>query len=165
MLCLLSPQDEEIVYAAISCHNLPKVPENPNQRCFFHSMILRDADKLDILKVMDDYYNEKDKFPNPALEMGLPDTPEYSRDLINDILNNRIASTAEARTCNDLRLTRLSWVFDMNFYETFRLLMEKEYIEKTIAKLPQNNEIEKVHDHLKKYVASMISDMGGENQI
>ncbi|MDW7733358.1 MAG: HD domain-containing protein [Methanolobus sp.] len=157
VLSSLPPEEQEIIYEAISFHNLRTVPENLEQRCLFHSMLVRDADKLDILKVLDDYYAVKDKCPNPALELGLPDVPEYSQYLISDILNNKISSTSGVRTCNDLRLTRLAWVFDMNFTETFRLLVENRYIEKTMAELPGNQDMDKVHAHLKRYIDNVLS--------
>ncbi|MBN2109517.1 MAG: HD domain-containing protein [Methanosarcinaceae archaeon] len=157
VLSSLSREEHEIICEAISYHNIQKVPDDLDQRCLLHSRLVRDADKLDILKIMDDYFSVKDDLPNPALELGLPDIPEYSQYLIYDILNNRIASTAEARTFNDLSLTRLAWVFDINFTETFRIVMEKGYIERTIASLPQTKEIMEVHSHLKRYMDSMLS--------
>ncbi|WP_406657897.1 HD domain-containing protein [Methanolobus sp. ZRKC2] len=157
ILSFLPSQEKEIIYAAISYHNLKDLPENLNKRCLFHSMLVRDADKLDIFKILDDYYKVKNTFPNPALESELPDIPEYSQYLIRDILSNKISSTVEARTCNDLKLARLAWVFDMNFTETLRLVLEKGYIDKTIAELPQNKEIDEVHAHLKNYMYSALS--------
>lgn len=164
MLSCLSPDEQEVIYTAIFYHNVQKIPEDIDKRSLFHSMLVRDADKLDILKVLDDHYAVKDEMPNPALELGLPDTPVYSQYLIEDILNNQISSTAGVRTSNDLRLTRLAWVFDLNFTETFRILVEKRYIDKTIAQLPQNDDIRRVHKHLQDYIDSVLSGNGFNEQ-
>ncbi len=157
VLSPLPSEEQEIICTAISHHNAKKLPQNLDCECLFHCRLVRDADKLDILKVLDDHYSMKDKSPNPALELGLPDIPEYSHYMVDDILNNRISSTAGARTCNDLRLARLAWVFDMHFPETFRLVAEKGYIERTIAQLPQDPDIRRVRDHLNSYIGSVLS--------
>jgi hypothetical protein len=118
---------------------------------------VRDADKLDIFKVLTDYYSEKDSFPNPALDMGLPDIPEYSHNLLDDIFNCRIASTANVKTCNDMRLARLSWVFDLHFPETLRLVRERGYIGMIVEKLPQDNNVAAIHAHLKGHMDSVLN--------
>ncbi|MCC7576241.1 MAG: HD domain-containing protein [Methanomethylovorans sp.] len=156
VLSFLSQEKQNIVFTAIKNHNMPRVPDGFDGKTLLHSKLVRDADKLDIYKVLTDYYLIKDISPNPVLEHGLPDDEEYSPYLIQDIFNNKIPSIKEVRTCNDMNLARLAWLFDLNFIETFRLVKEKGYIEKLIATLPQNSEINAVHVHLKKYLDCML---------
>ena len=133
------------------------MPEDLDQRTLFHSKIIRDADKLDIFKVLTDHYSIREISPNPALYHGLPDTLEYNRDLLEDIFNNRVASVNKVETCNDMNLTRLAWLFDLNFVETVSLVRKRDYIKKLVATLPQNNEIDELHDYLNKYMDSILS--------
>jgi len=125
VLSSLTSEEQEMIFTAISHHNAKKLPQNLNRECLFHCRLVRDADKLDILKVLDDHYSIKDKSPNPALELGLPDIPEYSHYMVDDILNNRISSTAGVRTCNDLRLSRLAWSLICTSLRRFVLLRKK----------------------------------------
>lgn len=157
-LSFASQEEQHIILMAIKNHNLRNISGDLDGKALFHSRLVRDADKLDIYKILTDYYVTKAISPNPALEQGLPDVPGYSQYLIQDIFNNKIASTDGVRTCNDMKLTRLAWLFDLNFTETFRLVKERGYIEKVIAALPQNSEIDAVHAHLKKYMDSMLAN-------
>lgn len=157
VLSFLSEEEQNIIFTAITNHNMPSIPDGLSGKYFLHSKLVRDADKLDIYKVLTDYYLMKDIYPNPVLEHDLPDNEDYSPYLIQDILHNKIPSIKGVRNCNDMNLARLSWVFDLNFIETVRLLKERGYIEKLIATLPQNSEINAVHEHLNEYMHSILS--------
>ncbi len=154
----LPHEEQEIIFTAIKNHNVHILPENLDMRTLFHSKLIRDADKLDIYKVLTDYYAIRDTSPNPALYLGFPDTPEYNRDLLEDIFNDRVSSIRNVKTCNDMNLTRLAWLFDLNFVETVRLVRERGYINKLIAILPQNDEIDKLHTHLMEYMDSVLAN-------
>ncbi len=158
VLSFLSQKEREIIFAAIENHNLQKIPDGLGRKALLHLKLVRDADKLDIYKVLTDFYLIKDISPNPVLEHGLSDSEGYSSHLIQDILNNKISSIKDVRNCNDMNLIRLTWLFDLNFIETFRLLKERGYIEKMISTLPQNSEISAVHVHLNKYLDSMLDN-------
>lgn len=157
-LSFASAQERHIILTAIKNHNLRAISDDLDGKALLHTRLIRDADKLDIYKILTDYYVTKAISPNPVLEHGLPDVPVYSRHLIQVIFNNTIASTDGVTTCNDMNLTRLAWVFDLNFTETFRLVKEKGYIKKLIDTLPQNSEINAVQDHLQKYIDSMLGN-------
>lgn len=158
VLSFLSKKEQDIIFTAIENHNLQKIPDGLDRKTLLHSKLVRDADKVDIYKVLTDFYLIKDISPNPALEHGLPDDEEYSAHLIQDIFNNKLSSIKGVRNCNDMNLTRLTWLFDLNFMESFRLVKEGGYIEKMIATFPQNSEINAVHVHLNKYLDSMLDN-------
>ncbi|MCQ6962202.1 HD domain-containing protein [Methanolobus chelungpuianus] len=152
---------QDLICQAIANHNIYAIPETCDNRCLFHSRLVRDADKLDIFRVLADYYTERDSSPNPPLDMGLPDIPEYSSRLLGDLFNNRMASTADLRTCNDMRLARLSWVFDLNFKESFRLVRKHGYINMIISRLAQDDKVEDLRIHIEDYIDSVLASGSG----
>lgn len=156
VLSILPKEQKEMIYQAIENHNMYRIPDGIGSECLFHSRLVRDADKLDIFRVLTEYYAERDFSPNPALEMGLPDIPEYSHQIVEDIFNNRLASTAYVRTCNDMRLARLSWVFDLNFTETFCLVRKQGYIDTIVSKLPQDDRMAALNAHIESYMDSVL---------
>jgi putative nucleotidyltransferase with HDIG domain len=161
VLACLPVAQQDLVFQAIANHNMYMIPETCDDRCLFHSRLVRDADKLDIFRVLADYYTESDSSPNPALDMGLPDIPEYSSRLLEDLFNNRMASTADLRTCNDMRLARLSWVFDLNFKESFRLVRKHGYIDMIASRLPQDDKVEDLRTHIEDYIDSVLASGSG----
>ena len=157
ILSRLPPEESDIILKAVEYHNLMEIPEATSNfpELLFYSRLIRDADKLDILRIICEDY-EEDKCPNPALELYLPDTPECSEAVIEDIMNNRMAKIKDVRNRNDVKLLRLSWVFDINFPETFSLLKETRYMEIIMYSLPKTEEIRKVIRHLEAYLEKQL---------
>ncbi|WP_321431261.1 HD domain-containing protein [uncultured Methanolobus sp.] len=150
--------EQRIVLFSIVNHNRFRIKGNPDKKALFHAKLIRDADKLDIYKVLLDHHNKRDEQPNPALDMGLPDIPDYSSEIVGEILENKVAGISHVRTCNDMNLTRLAWLFDMSFRETFHLVRERRFIDKLIATLPQNEEITSLQLHLNRYLDMMLQN-------
>ena len=90
--------------------------------------LLRDADKIDIWKVVIDYYHKRDKNPNSIVEIGLPDNPVFSQKIIEALNKSRIARMQDLKTLNDFKLLQISWVFDLNFIPSFKAVKSRKYI-------------------------------------
>jgi hypothetical protein len=55
-------------------------------------------------------------------------------------------------TQNDFKLLQLSWVFDLNFPGSFRMVSERGYVEGLAAKLPATEEVRRGVEAVKQYV-------------
>ncbi|WP_340818189.1 HD domain-containing protein [Methanolobus sp. WCC4] len=158
VLSNLPASEQKLILTAIGCHNMHILPDIPDKKTHLHSRIIRDADKLDIYKVFTDHFAIRAESPNSALDQEMPDTHGYSKVIIDDLMNNKIASMQDVRNYNDLNLTRLAWVFDMNTVKAMQLLRERGYIEKIIAVLPQSKEIDELHSHLENYIDNILEN-------
>jgi len=152
------PEDEKtIIYNAISYHNLYKLPTDDTDICLFYARLLRDADKLDIWHTVIEYYKTRRLHPNPALELELPDTQEYSSDFIDSIMNCRCTDIGNMKTRNDMKLSLLSWVFDINFLPTYNYIQDHRYVDKIVDLLPDTEDIRKAKKHANKYIKKKIT--------
>lgn len=152
ILSCLPLKEKNLILKAIEYHNLIEIPKSvENSREFlFYIKLIRDADKLDILKLICDDYKEKNK--NPALDFGLPDTPECSKSIVTDILNNRMAKIGDVRNQTDIKLLRLSWIFDINFPATFTILKEQQYLNTILSSMPDTEEINLIEEYIGKFL-------------
>jgi hypothetical protein len=55
-----------------------------------------------------------------------------------------------------MKLFQLTWLFDINFPVTFKCFKDKNYFEKIIKSLPDDETIRRVHECLKDYLYSKI---------
>jgi hypothetical protein len=148
ILSQLGTAEQTIILKGIQFHSSKNLPENESEETRFFLKILRDADKLDILNVLTNYYDSEDNGSNPALDLDLPDTPEISKAVIRDVMEKRCVNLKNVRTINDFKLLQTSWVFDVNFDYTLRYIKEHRYIEKIIKVLPQTVEIQQVYNQI-----------------
>ncbi|OPX38947.1 MAG: hypothetical protein B1H12_01110 [Desulfobacteraceae bacterium 4484_190.2] len=68
----LDQSTADLIMRCVAYHNRAFLPEDESERCLFFARLLRDADKLDILRVVTDYYQRKAGDRNGAIELGLP---------------------------------------------------------------------------------------------
>lgn len=152
----LSDNEQELIIQAVKFHNAFSIPKTEKEDIVFFIKLIRDADKLDIWRVFIEYYESPDENRASAVSLGLPDIPEYSDDVISCLYKKKIVSLSKIKTLNDFKLLQLSWIYDLNFKPSFRLLLERDYIDRIIAKLPQTEEIQKVLFPLKEFVLQRL---------
>jgi putative nucleotidyltransferase with HDIG domain len=158
VLSCLPDNEQELVMKAVKFHNAFSVPKNEKEGIVFFIKLIRDADKLDIWRVFTEYYEAPDEHKASAVGLGLPDVPEYSKDVISCIYKKQIVSLSNIKTLNDFKLLQLSWIFDLNFTPSFKLLSERKYIDRIILHLPRTEEVQKVSLFLKEYVEEKLAE-------
>src|SRR5208282_5899440 len=111
----LPVREQEIIITAVKFHNAFKIPDLACSDALIFLKLIRDADKLDIWRIFFEYYSMDSAKDRPsAVGLGFPDTPEYSREVLACIFNKQLVSLAMLKTLNDFKLTKLSWVYDIN---------------------------------------------------
>jgi putative nucleotidyltransferase with HDIG domain len=149
----LNDSRQKIVIKAISLHNTKELPSDLNKEDALFCKLIRDADKLDIFRIIIEYEEERQNNPNPALD-NLPFTQGYNKELLKDILSNRKISNNSLKNYNDRKLYELSWITDLNFSFSFNYINRKKVLEMLINCLPENEEINSLSRYLEQYIES-----------
>ena len=161
VLSVLTEEETDLVLKAVEYHNLLDLPWDAPERHLFFSRLIRDADKLDILKITTDHYRNQGRGSNPALESGLPDTPGYSRVLVEDLLHQRRCGYDDVKNLNDRKLLLLSWLYDINFPYTLSEIAAKNVVGKLIAVLPDTGDVRMVYEYLQVYMTKNLTFPAG----
>lgn len=143
MLDCMTAEECDILKYAVANHNKMKLPATKGQEKQLFAAVIRDADKLDIYRVL------SDRLPAPSTE-------GYSPVIISDLLAGRQSSYREMKTPDDKRLMRLSWVYDINYRWTLEQVVRRGYLEPIIKQLPQTSEIKEVVARLRRYMSEKL---------
>jgi hypothetical protein len=160
VLARLRDDEQRIILQAVKFHNAYAVPDIGDGDALLFMKLIRDADKLDIWRVFDEYMALPEKERPSAAGLGLPDIPEYSEDLLSCIFHRRMASLSMVKTLNDFILMQLSWVYDLNFRTSFILLRERNFLNKLISTLPPTEAIGNLSLLLEEYLTERIQGAG-----
>lgn len=139
----------KLIVCAISYHNRAALPSGETERCLFFAKLLRDADKLDILYVVTEYYQNQEKHANQSLELELPDTPQISDEVYNDLLSEKIVDAKHVQNLNDFKLLQMAWVYDFNFPLTYKLVKQRKYLEKIRDALSPSPRVKEIYTFVK----------------
>lgn len=151
----LDLRERRMLTQAIACHNAATLPENASERALLFMKLIRDADKLDIWKVVIDYYRERTVNPNKTIELDLPDSSECSPEALDALLQGRFARVQDMKTLNDFKLLQISWAFDLNFDKSFQILSDQQYIERIAETLPDFPEVTLAIGQVYRYIRKM----------
>jgi hypothetical protein len=128
----------ELILKAVKYHNHALVPKNETIETVFFAQLIRDADKLDIYRIVTEYYRERGKgIRNKTIELDLADKIDISDKVSEQVLNKCIVDIKNIRTLNDFKLLQMSWVFDVNFLYSFNAIKTKNYLNQICDSLPQ----------------------------
>jgi len=152
---------KSLILRTIQYHNRATLPREETETCLFFTRLLRDADKLDIWKVVTDYYHQKNGKRNGALELDLPDSAGFSDAVYQDLVKREIVNINHVKNLNDFKLLQVGWIFDINFEPTLHAVLSRRYLERMREALPQSKKIDDIFSAVQSYLrgACMTSDM------
>ncbi len=154
----LSDNERKLITQTVKFHGAFAIPSVLTGDAVLFLQLIRDADKVDIFRVFIEYFESPREGKASATAFGVPDTPEYSKVMLACIMNKHVASYSNIRTENDFKLMQLSWVYDMHFNDSIRLLQERNCINILIDKLPKKDDIRSAAAVLKEYISERLAN-------
>jgi hypothetical protein len=155
----LPKQEQDIIVRSVTLHNVFTLPEGLDEKSLLFARLIRDADKLDILRVVIEYFEQDAGSRADAVALGLPDVPgAYSTEVLACLVRGEMARKDALTTLNDFKLLQLAWLYDLNFTCSLRMVVERDYIRKISDMLPRNKEIAGAIELVRGYV-----DRGSRN--
>ena len=127
---------KQIVLEATKYHNKYEVDKSLDDKTLLFCKIVRDADKLDIMKEQCN---------------SIKDEIKLKKELLNNIYNKQIVNNLDVTNSTDNILRQLSWIFDLNFKYSYHFLKINNIIDNKFNLLElygSNEEINK----LKKFI-------------
>ena len=157
----LTGEEQNLIVHAVKFHNVFEIPRLADENIIFFIKLIRDADKLDILRVFIEHYESSEEQRASATAFGLPDTPEYSKEILERLYNKQKVSYSSLRTLNDFKLMNLSWTYTLHYKASYRLLLEQGYLDRIIEHLPAAEEITGVVLSLQKSLEEKLKEGKG----
>lgn len=141
-----TPATRRLVRAAIAMHNKDALPAklDPASPLGLIARALRDADKLDIIRVMQEALRPGSK-SDPSISFNLPEEPDkYSPEVAQAVIKNVPVRRGDRHVRNDFRLYICNWVAFLEFKSSLRLLGRSGHMENILSWLPQDETMDKV---------------------
>jgi len=132
----LKSKHRQAILDGIHYHNGREIPRGLTEFSEKFVKLIRDADKLDIYRVISDTVKNKSLADRLKKAMKLdPDGP-VSESAVKDILQKKTVSNENLKSLPDFYLMLLSWIFDFNYRESVKKISAGKFYEEFIALLP-----------------------------
>ncbi len=147
---------KSFVLVAVQNHNKFKIQDGVSGQELTFAKLLRDADKIDILKVLSDYYSKKNSTPNHTLNWELPKGNSVSTNVSKEVLAGKLVSKKNVASELDMKVMQLSWVYDINYRPAIEYLLKNRYLESIYNTLPKNDLVIEIYRKIKVFAENRI---------
>ena len=148
----VNEKDYPLVENAIRLHNAYRLPDTLSQRERIFCQILRDADKIDILRVnretpMEEIYD----LPTEAFL-----TSEISDKVFEDLMACRDVNRQNSRTGIDFLMGHIAFAFGLVYPESFRIVKEQGYLDQMLSFESRNEATRRRMEQVRRKVLEYI---------
>ncbi len=151
---ILSEEEDALIYHAIRYHNAFRLPKHSDGRTLMFSNLLRDADKIDILKV---------NVETPFTVIYGPESSHakyeaISEEVLRDYMEEHAVLRSHNRTYADYIVGHASLVFELVYPESLRIVQEQGYLDKILNFDTENETAKeqfiKIRKRMEQYLAA-----------
>lgn len=136
--------EQILIEEAVRFHNLLTPPAQIQSPTRLYINLIRDADKLDIWRIFVELLPLPPEERPSAATLGLPDLPDKVTDACITSLDSGSIVRLDTINCfNDFKLLQISWVYDLTYSTSRKILRERGYIPTLAASLPERPDIRK----------------------
>jgi HD superfamily phosphohydrolase YqeK len=160
LLAFLPKSEQDSVYFAVKLHNVFEVPQGLPAETEDLLHLVRDADKLDIWRVFIEYFFAPEEERASAVGLGFPDLPHCSPEVLAAVAAGQMVELTMLKSLHDFKLLQLSWVYDINFLSTLRLIKERGVLDQLAATLPSDAAVLAVLEQVRSYLELRLSGAG-----
>ena len=158
VLAPLAAAERRIIEVAARYHNKKNIPKNLSSRHRLFTQMVRDADKIDIWHLEISHF-EKQPPHRPILTRLLrgefPITAAFSQEIFDSVMHSERPNIEQVRTHHDFVLFRLSWIYDINFMPSAKIILKRRYVEKLLGRLAHSRDVERLKHHLIGHLEQM----------
>jgi hypothetical protein len=158
VLDVLPRQERRWVETAVGLHGRKSLPSALAGRALLFAKLVRDADKIDIFRIVTDAYKQFQEDPdNFMLEVELPDKPGYSPQVLEAVLQEQLIDYNKLTNLNDAKLCQLGWVYDLNFTASLKRIDQCGFLEQLLALLPHDDRLQQASHKIRRYVEARLT--------
>ncbi len=154
MLSGLPEKDQNIVLASTKHHNTRKLPEGLDEETLLVVRAVRDADKLDIMRVLLNEY-AKGKL-DEAVILHLEQSDGISPNVLAHLEKGENPNIADFKTLTDFKLAQLAWIYDLNYRHSMKEFKKRKFYEQITALLPDIPQVNKICRQMYDYLENQI---------
>ncbi len=150
-LFLQEPKEiQQQVLCAIVLHNVAFFPKNLKKEYILQSNIIRDADKIDILKIM--AHNFSNTLPEKdSVLLHVKDEPNSFTPLIlEQAIHKQPIKYTDLKYANDFKILLTGWFYSLNFTISKKLVIKSDVLTIILNSLPSEKKINEFKEMVQK---------------
>lgn len=150
----LGPEEQIAVLFAVRVHNKRAINQFPDSLSECLAKIVRDADKLDVFRVMHHNMLNGSETQKRAVFLNLTPSNKISPDVLLSIKQRMLVNKELVKTTTDFKLMQLSWIFDFNYRASRAIVRGSEHYRFLLEDFSKSVEQKEIVDIFEQYLSS-----------
>ena len=156
LLSRMLPRERQLILDSVGNHNKVELNAGLSGETRHVACFLRDADKLDIWRVVIGYYQTGREKENPSLVHNFPPGTDVSPAVYQAVLSGKTVSYEMIESVIDMKVLQMGWVHDLNSQRALELVRDREYLEGIYTTIPPSAKGEHLYFSMKESLYSML---------
>ena len=149
----LPPEDRACIIDAVRVHNKFAIPVDFPPAHLAAAKMVRDADKLAILRLIIRFFNGD--YSDPTIRLDLPDAPGWTPSILETAMNGKCVVYTDMKCINDFKLGLFAWSCDLNYPASAALALDEDLFGRIRALLPGSDKIDVLLESSRTRLASL----------
>jgi putative nucleotidyltransferase with HDIG domain len=150
--------ERDVILTAVRHHGARVLPDGLPKRTDLFCRLIRDADKIDIFRVvLDNYRRWKESPEGFVLAVPFPDEDRYNPALLDAVIEGQAIDYRELQTIHDVRLLQLGWIHDINFPATLARIRQRGHFDELLDGLPADDACDRLRRYVTQYVEQRLA--------
>lgn len=142
VLAICEAPDRKIIRMGTLYHNCHVLALGMPTEVQRFLLMIRDADKLDIMQTICQIWENDQVKCHPDLIMGINVEGPLSALVLADIRARHSVAYAHIKSLADFYMTMISWVYDLNYRPTCQRFIRRHFLEKIARFLPKSKVVQ-----------------------
>ena len=138
----LPAEDRACVIDAVRVHNKFAIPADFPAARLAAAKMVRDADKLAILRLIIRFFNGD--ISDPTIRLDLEDTPGWTPAILETALSGKCVVYTDMKNINDFKIGLFAWSGDLNYSASAALALDEDLFGRLRALLPDSPDIDRL---------------------
>ena len=138
----LFPEDRACVIDAVRSHNKFAIPADLPPAHLAAAKMVRDADKLAILRLIIRFFNGD--ISDPTIRLDLEDTPGWTPSILETALSGKCVIYTDMKNINDFKIGLFAWSGDLNYPASAALALDEDLFGRLRVLLPESADIDRL---------------------
>ena len=138
----VSEKIRSCVINAVRVHNKLAIPADLPPAHIPAAKMVRDADKLAILRLVIRFFQGHEN--DPSIRLDLPDTPSFSDSVLETVKARQCVRYTDLKNVNEFKLALFAWVNDLNYGASFALASREDLFGQVRALLPEDPRLDEL---------------------
>ncbi len=138
----LPAEDRACIVDAVRVHNKFAIPADFPAAHLAAAKMVRDADKLAILRLIIRFFSGD--ISDPTIRLDLEDTPGWTPSILETALSGKCVVYTDLKNINDFKIGLFAWSGDLNYSASAALALDEDLFGRLRALLPASADIDRL---------------------